>query len=53
MKWRVRVVLASVVLALVFVCIGFLLPSRFHVERSVVIDAQAAKVDAPIADPCA
>ncbi|MCK6428392.1 MAG: SRPBCC family protein [Burkholderiaceae bacterium] len=51
MKWLIRVVLALVVLALAFVGIGFLLPSQFHVERSVVINAPAEKVYALIADP--
>lgn len=51
MKWLIRVVLALVVLALVFVGIGLLLPSQFHVERSVVINAPAEKVYALIADP--
>jgi uncharacterized protein YndB with AHSA1/START domain len=51
MKWLMRAVLAVIVLTLLFVGIGFLLPSQFHVERSVVINAPAEKVYALISDP--
>ena len=46
-KWLAIIVIAFVAL---FVVIGLLLPSRFNVQRSVVIDAEPAKIHALVGD---
>ena len=47
LKWIAIVVGA---LVLLFVGVGFLLPSEYHVERSVVIDAEPAQVHRLVGD---
>ena len=47
-KW---LLIAIVVLAVGLVGVGFLLPSKFRVERSATINAPAEKVYALVADP--
>ena len=51
MKWLLRIAGALVVLVLVFLGVGFALPSQFKVERSVEINAPAARVYALVAAP--
>ena len=46
-KWLAIIVIAFVAL---FVVIGLLLPSRFNVQRSVVIDAEPAKIHVLVGD---
>jgi len=51
MRWLLRIAAALVVLVVVLAAVGFMLPSRFHVERSVEIGAPAGKIYGLIADP--
>ena len=50
MKWFKRTLIGLVVLAVLAVGVGFLLPSSYTVERSVVIDAEPARVHALVDD---
>ncbi len=45
-----KVILALVAITVLFVGVGFFLPSEFRVERSITIDAPAEKVFAKISD---
>lgn len=45
-----KLVMALVILLALFVCVGFILPSEFKVERSISIDAPAEKVYAQVVD---
>jgi len=51
MKWFRRILIGLVALALLFAAVGLALPSRFSVERSVMIAAPAEKVYPLIAAP--
>ncbi|WP_269533072.1 SRPBCC family protein [Chitinimonas sp. BJYL2] len=53
MKLLKRIVLILAGLVVLFVAIGFLLPSHFRVERSTVIQAPAGKIFAQIDSPAA
>ena len=53
MKWFRRILIGLVALALLFAAVGLALPSRFSVERSVMIAAPAEKVYPLIASPAA
>lgn len=44
MKTLKRIVAAAVVLGILYIVVGLLLPKRYHVERSVVIEAPADAV---------
>ena len=44
MKWLKRILLGLVIVAVVFVGVGLLLPSRYHVERSIVIGTSPASI---------
>lgn len=44
MKWLVRTIVGVVVAGAALLAFGFLLPSQFRVERSIVINAPADKV---------
>ena len=51
MKWLIGIVLGLLVLVAVLVGVGFLLPSEFKIERSVLVQAPAEKVYPLIAVP--
>jgi uncharacterized protein YndB with AHSA1/START domain len=51
MKWLKRAVLAVVAVALLLLAVGFLLPSHFKVQRSVLVNAQASKIYPLIDNP--
>ena len=51
MRWLLRIAVALALVVLLLVGVGFLLPSRYHVERSVEIGAPPAKIYALLADP--
>lgn len=50
MKWLKRIGLVLVALIALFVIVGIVLPNDFRVERSVVIDAEPARVHALVGD---
>jgi hypothetical protein len=51
MKWLKRAVLTVAAIIALLLGIGLLLPSGFKVQRSVVVNAPAARVYPLIADP--
>jgi uncharacterized protein YndB with AHSA1/START domain len=51
MRWLLRIVVTLILVVVILAGVGFLLPSRYHVERSVEIGAPSAKVYALLVDP--
>ncbi len=50
MKWIKRILLALVILIVVFVCVGFLLPNHYKVERSITMRSKPETVYPIISD---
>ena len=50
MKWLKRIAIAILALVVLFVVVGLLLPSRYHVERSVVIAAPPERIHVLVGD---
>jgi len=50
MKWIKRILLVLVILVVVFLCVGFLLPSHYKVERTITMRSKAEKVYPIISD---
>jgi uncharacterized protein YndB with AHSA1/START domain len=50
MKWLKRALLALLILAVVFLCVGFLLPAHYRVERSMTINSKPETVYPIISD---
>ncbi len=50
MKWVLRILLVLVILAVVFLCVGFLLPSHYKVERTINMKSKPETVYPIISD---
>ncbi len=51
MKWVLRIVGGLALLMVALVAVGFILPSKFKVQRSVDIAAPADRIYGLVADP--
>lgn len=50
MKWLKRILLALLILVVLFVCVGFVLPGSYKVERSITINAKPEIIYKPLSD---